>query len=180
MATEAGSIEGVPPELIRAVEALRASPTALTQIAPEDRKVLVDAMNRYDLRAAGLSESTFPATGPFRREKYPAHMEFFASGKWARVRGMIAANRVGKTYTGVKEVELHLTGDYPKWWRGRRFKHPVRVWVCGKTNDKVKDILQPLLLGEYKRARPGSIGSRVTGTGMIPHDLIDQGSIDPR
>jgi len=113
----------------------------------------------------------YPEEGPLRRELYQPQMEFFKAGQWARERCMIAANGVGKTWgVGGYEVTTHLTGDYPDWWEGRRFAHPVHIWVAGDTNTTVRDILQVKLLGP-----PGAIG-----TGLIPYDRIDHKSIRSR
>jgi phage terminase large subunit-like protein len=89
-------------------------------------------------------------------------MEFAALGKVFRERLFMAANRVGKTELGAYETTLHLTGDYPDWWPGRRFDGPVDGWAAGKTNKTTMDIIQEKLLG-----RPGE-----RGTGMIPGDRI--------
>lgn len=76
---------------------------------------------------------------------------------------MIAANRVGKSEgVGAYEVSLHLTGEYPDWWEGRRWNNPVKAWAAGDTGKTVRDILQLKLLGP-----PGE-----HGTGMIPGDKI--------
>src|SRR5215813_15606402 len=76
--------------------------------------------------------SYFPETGPLRRELYPKHQEFFAAGAKFRERLMLAANRVGKTEgVGGYELVLHLTGQYPGWWKGRRFDRPIRAWAAG-------------------------------------------------
>ena len=64
----------------------------------------------------------YPDEGPLRRELYKKHLEFFAAGKQYRERLLLAANRVGKTEgVGGYEVTLHLTGNYPAWWTGRRW-----------------------------------------------------------
>jgi hypothetical protein len=55
----------------------------------------------------------FPDEGPFRRELYPKHTEFFAAGKDEMERCFMASNRVGKTRAGAFEAALHLTGKYP-------------------------------------------------------------------
>lgn len=90
-------------------------------------------------------------------------MEFFALGATEPERLMLAANRIGKTEgIGGYEVTLHLTGQYPHWWPGRRFDHPTRVWAAGDTGLTTRDIIQAKLLGE-----PGE-----RGTGLIPGDLI--------
>jgi phage terminase large subunit-like protein len=76
---------------------------------------------------------------------------------------MLAANRVGKTEgVGGFELTLHLTGQYPEWWCGRRFTHPVRAWAAGDTSKTVREIIQQKLLGP--------VG--YWGTGLIPGDSI--------
>ncbi len=103
------------------------------------------------------------------RELYPKHMEFFRDGKNYRSRCMLAANRVGKTVAGAYESTCHLTGEYPDWWEGKRFRHPIRAWACGKTNETTRDIVQTTLLGdiEYHGAR-----KMIDGSGIIPRDCI--------
>lgn len=106
----------------------------------------------------------------FAREDYPKHMEFFAKGKDFRARCMMAANRVGKTFSaGGYETAAHLTGQYPDWWEGKRFRHPIRAWACGKTNETTRDIVQTTLLGEIEYR--GSL-KRVDGSGVIPRECI--------
>ena len=76
---------------------------------------------------------------------------------------MLAANRVGKTEgVGGYEMSLHLTGQYPDWWDGRRFDRPIKAWAAGDTGKTVREILQSKLLG--------AVGS--WGTGLIPGDSI--------
>lgn len=107
----------------------------------------------------------YPDTGPLRRELYPRHLEFFAAGATHRQRCMLAANRTGKTEgVGGYELALHLTGQYPAWWQGRRFTRPIRAWACGQTAETVREILQVKLLG------PPS----AQGTGLIPGDSIQR------
>lgn len=105
----------------------------------------------------------FPDAGPLRRELYPKHMEFFKAGTEYRERLLLAANRIGKTESvGCYELTLHLTGQYPDWWEGRRFDRPIRAWACGDTGATVREIIQAKLLGP-----PGA-----WGTGVIPGDSI--------
>ncbi len=66
----------------------------------------------------------FPATGPYRRELYPRHLELFAAGARYKERLFMAANRIGKSGAGAYEVTAHATGEYPDWWEGRRFDGP--------------------------------------------------------
>src|SRR5277367_6567985 len=105
----------------------------------------------------------FPDTGELRRELYSKHTEFFAAGLNHRERLMMAANRVGKTEgVGGYEMALHLTGQYPPWWIGRKFDKPVKAWACGDTSKTVREILQHKLLGP--------VGA--WGTGLILGDTI--------
>lgn len=107
----------------------------------------------------------YPETGKLRRDAYPKHMSFFAAGATCRQRLMLAANRVGKTEgVGLYELTLHLTGDYPDWWIGRRFNRAVKAWAAGDTKQTVREILQDKLLGF-----PGQ-----WGTGLIPGDDISR------
>lgn len=78
---------------------------------------------------------------------------------------MLAANRVGKTEgVGGYEETLHLTGEYPNWWPGRRFDRPVKSWAAGDTSNTVRDILQMKLLGPVGEF----------GTGLIPKKNIER------
>lgn len=106
----------------------------------------------------------------YARAKYPKHMEFFGRGATHRERCFMAGNRVGKTVSGAYETTCHLTGDYPDWWIGKRFDHPVRWWAAGKTNETSRDIVQKELLGEV--ATVGKNRKGFTGTGMIPGDKL--------
>ena len=113
----------------------------------------------------------FPDEGEFRRDLYPKHLSFFEAVNPEtnpdnnRERAILAANRVGKTIAGCFELTLHLTGDYPDWWHGRRFGGPINAWAAGDTGQTTRDILQAELFGP-----PGV--SAEEGTGMIPGDAI--------
>ena len=74
----------------------------------------------------------------------------------------MAGQRVGKTDAGAYETTVHLTGEYPDWWVGKRFDHAVKCWAAGDTNRTVREIIQEKLLG--KLSEPGC--------GMIPGSLI--------
>lgn len=124
-----------------------------------------------DLLRYGQFDAMFPAAGPRARHLYPKQMEFFRAGAKYRERTFMAANRVGKTVAGAYEATCHLTGRYPDWWGGRRFRMPIRAWAAGDTNETTRDVIQKELLGEvdWTTGRKG-----VDGTGMIPHDMIMQ------
>ena len=104
----------------------------------------------------------FPDAGPFKRDGYVKHMAFFKAGAQFRERLFRAANRVGKTEAGAYEVTLHLTGEYPEWWDGKRFTKPVNALVAGETGTLVRDSIQEKLLGS-----PADWGS-----GLIPREYI--------
>jgi phage terminase large subunit-like protein len=105
----------------------------------------------------------YPETGELRRELYTKHLEFFKAGKHYRERLMLAGNRIGKSEgVGGYELTLHLTGEYPAWWPGRRFNQAIRAWAAGDTSVTVRDILQYKLLGPINDI----------GTGLIPGDAI--------
>jgi phage terminase large subunit-like protein len=101
------------------------------------------------------------------RTDYPKHWQFFDAGVNHRQRLFRAANRVGKTTGAGAELTYHLTGMYPDDWKGKRFDGANSWWVCGKSSETVRQILQPLLLGEV-----GNFGS-----GLIPKDLLDMESL---
>ena len=98
------------------------------------------------------------ARGLIARDKHAKHLQFFAQGREHQERCFMAANRVGKTIVGAYETALHLTGDYPEWWEGRRFEGPGDWWAAGDTSETTRDIVQLELLGP----------SGDHGTGMIP------------
>jgi len=103
----------------------------------------------------------YPDTGPLRRELYAKHLEFFRAGAVHRERCMLAANRIGKTEgVGGYETSLHLTGEYPDWWEGRRFDHPIEAWAAGDTSQTVRDIIQAKLLGPIGAYGTGLIRKR--------------------
>lgn len=101
----------------------------------------------------------YPDTGPLRRELYAKHLAFFRAGTDHMERACIAANRIGKTWgIGGYETALHLTGEYPDWWHGRRFDQPIDAWAAGDTSETTRDIVQLALLGPTWQP----------GTGLIP------------
>jgi phage terminase large subunit-like protein len=105
----------------------------------------------------------YPDEGELRRELYIKHLEFFKAGASYRERCIIAANRIGKSESiGAYEMSVHLTGEYPHWWEGKRFDRAVSCWAAGDTGKTVRDILQLKLLGK--------VGD--FGTGMIPGEYL--------
>ena len=120
-------------------------------------------------RRTNRFEQFFPDEGPFRRELYPKHLEFFGAGKTHTERLFQAGNRVGKTIAGAYETTAHMTGRYPHWWKGREFNRPTHGWAAGNTYETTRDIIQKELFGEV--AWNGNDKS-FDGTGMVPKELI--------
>ena len=155
----------------------------MEQLTPAEQsralRTVAHYRERYD---ASMLYQAFPATGKYGRHHYPKILEYFRAGKKARLRGMIAANRVGKTFSHAFEIACHLTAQYPDWWEGRRVENPGSYIVAGKLGTTVRDILVPLLIGKvHQRKEVGSVRrNRVDGTGMIPLSRIDQTSITYR
>lgn len=96
---------------------------------------------------------------------YPKQLEFLNLGATKRERMLSAGNQQGKTEIGAYEMALHLTGDYPADWAGRRWDRPIRAWAVGESSVVTRDVQQSKLLGP-----PGVDADR--GTGMIPRDAI--------
>jgi len=98
-------------------------------------------------------------------EPYEKQRKFFDLGATKRERLLTAGNQQGKTEAGAFETACHLTGQYPEWWRGRRFDGPVKCWACGETGAIVRDGPQTKLYGT------AGIGDAY-GTGLLPRDCI--------
>jgi len=89
---------------------------------------------------------------------YPSQRAFFMAGSsGVHQRLIYGGNQSGKTLSAAFEVALHLTGDYPHWWTGKRFNKPIRVWAVGESGQLVRDTLQKKLCGDDE-----------FGTGMVP------------
>ena len=98
-------------------------------------------------------------------DPYPYQLNFHETGAEANQRLLMAANRIGKSYSGAAEMAYHVTGLYPKWWNGRRFKKPIVAWAGGVSNETTRDIVQYELLGSPDD--PDAFGS-----GSIPRSCI--------
>lgn len=131
---------------------------------PNEKRELLKLLEEKERRKKTRKlYSYYPEHGPLRRELYVKHNQFFEAGEKYRERLMLAANRVGKTEgVGGFETALHLTGNYPDWWKGRRFTKPISAWAAGDTGKTVREIIQFKLLGPFNDQ----------GTGLIPKDLI--------
>lgn len=98
----------------------------------------------------------------FLYKPYGKQKEFHALGATTRQRCLMAGNQLGKTYAAGGETAMHLTGLYPDWWEGKRFKRATRGWAGSKNADVARDGAQRILLGPIN----------ALGTGTIPRDRI--------
>lgn len=80
----------------------------------------------------------------------------------ARERALFGASRAGKTLSAGMETAMHLSGIYPHWWQGLRFKKAVRWGVGSETGDLLKKGPQRILFGPME----------AIGTGTIPKALL--------
>ena len=89
-------------------------------------------------------------------------MQFFAAGSsGVHQRLIYGGNQSGKTTAVPLRWHGHLTGAYPPWWTGKRFKKPIRVWAIGGSVTVVRDTIQRQLCGGQE-----------FGTGMIPLEAM--------
>jgi phage terminase large subunit-like protein len=153
----------------------------VAQLSDDQISALVAAHQReLDEEKFGQFRNIFPDTYRkigqseyWPRSGYAKHLEHFEAGAKFRERLFMAGNRVGKTKAGAYETTAHLTGIYPDWWKGKRFRHPIKAYAAGKTNETTRDIVQKELLGDVTFEGPRK---SVDGSGMIPTDLIGRGN----
>tara|TARA_Y100001960_G_C14766975_1_gene877553 strand:- start:264 stop:1679 length:1416 start_codon:yes stop_codon:yes gene_type:complete len=74
-------------------------------------------------------------------------IEFHKLGKKVKERIFMAGNRCGKTYCGSMEMAMHLTGIYPKGWKGKVFNTSINAWAASVSIEATRDILQTSYLG---------------------------------
>jgi phage terminase large subunit-like protein len=101
------------------------------------------------------------------RKKYKKFLQFWEKGKTYQQRLLQAGNRVGKTTAAGVEIVYHLTGNYPKWWKGHRFTKANEWWLVCKSSKTALSIFQDLMLGPV-----GDFGS-----GLVPQHLLDMDSM---
>lgn len=146
-------------------------PLDVTTLQPEAQEELLALLAEYERQAKqNHIDDFYPDTGPLRRDLYQRHLEFFWAGGRFRERCAMAGNRIGKTEgMGGYETALHLTGQYPVWWPGRRFDAPISAWAAGKTNETTRDIVQRKLFGPIS----WHTGDKtVAGTGLVRGNCI--------
>lgn len=125
--------------------------SALT--ADEQRELLA----LHDERQRRIERTRLQRFRPYLKQR-----EFYRYGCQFRERLLCAGNQLGKTLGAGYEVAVHATGLYPPDWSGRRFTHPVVIWVGGVTTESTRDNPQRILLG-----RPDAWGS-----GLLPYEQV--------
>ncbi|MGB6536055.1 MAG: terminase family protein [Xanthobacteraceae bacterium] len=89
---------------------------------------------------------------------YEPQLRFFAAGAKHHQRLIRGGNQTGKSFPCAYEAAVHMTGQYPRWWIGKRFDRPTRGWIVGPERTLVRDGPQrkmTAMQGEF-------------GTGTIP------------
>lgn len=94
----------------------------------------------------------------------PWQLEFHQAGKRNPERLTLCGNGVGKSLAACAEDAMHLTGQYPDWFEGKRFNKPVKLWVGSIDAGLQRDSTQALLLGPDLEEGLGS--------GFIPPECI--------
>lgn len=128
----------------------------------EKLHLLALAQEQEDRVKYNKIETIFPDEGPLSRFHYKKHIEFIQQGANFMERALFGGNRSGKSFVAAFEIVCHLTGQYPKWWKGKRFDRGVKIWVISKDNKQSKEAAQEILLG-----RQGNFG-----TGLIPRSKL--------
>jgi len=135
-------------------------------LTPETLRLL-DTQTQWHFRDLAIAVADDMQYNQLRYFKPFEHQQrFFDTGTSDR-RGILAANRIGKTVSTCSETAMHLTGQYPEWWRGKRFDKPITAMVAGEGWSQVALVLQNELLG----TNDVKIREQL-GTGFVPRDCI--------
>jgi phage terminase large subunit-like protein len=139
-------------------------------------KKYIKHLNAEQIRAMKVASEKIAYDMQFNAIKwfkpFDYQKKFFDTGANFTRRGMIAANRAGKTIASTYETAYHLTGIYPEDWKGKRWDKPIIAMAAGESWEQVAKTLQSKLLGcdDIKQAYK-------LGSGSIPRDKIDEKSI---
>lgn len=133
----------------------------LRKLSTEDRERVLILLKEKEL------QQRYNKLEFWKNQIYPWQQELANCTSSAAQILAMCANQIGKTTTGAYITACHLTGKYPTWWAGHRFKKPIKAWACGVSNETTRDILQAALLGE-----PGDPEDK--GAGFVPkEDILD-------
>jgi phage terminase large subunit-like protein len=146
--------------MVKKATALKATPQAKQPKAPTSALANLDEKTLKAMLKQLQAEAS--KEGMRLYKPYPKQMEFHNATKGHREICLAGGNQIGKTWAAANGLAIWLTGEYPDWWQGRVFDHPVNAWAIGLTSEATRDTLQRLLMG-----RPGEFG-----TGAIPADCI--------
>lgn len=135
---------------------------------------LVQAINEAQVKSG--MDKWFDPNGPYPISALPKHEAFFAAGALYSERLFMASNRSGKSICGLFEDAAHMTGNYPSWWTGKRFDHPVDVWIIGPDAVTVRDTLQKDLLGPLGEEGTGILPAHVLGKATGKQGVV--GAVD--
>lgn len=138
---------------------------AMTTMSKEEKQILLSLLQEKEKLRKYNKLKYFKA--------YDFQKKFYGASALHRFRFLCAANRVGKSYSEAAEVAWHLTGRYPEWWTGHKFKRPILCWAVGITGDSTRKVLQKELFGT-----PVGKDAEALGTGAIPRDCIDFNTLE--
>lgn len=95
---------------------------------------------------------------------YPFQQELIRATKTHTQVMLMAANQIGKTFSGTYIDSIHALGQYPDWWDGYAFDKAPLLWLLGYSGVKCRDLLQAPILG--RRIENNWVG------GLIPPEYI--------
>jgi phage terminase large subunit-like protein len=85
----------------------------------------------------------------------PKQLAFHNASTTAGERMFLGGNRTGKTNAVCMEMAMHLTGVYPEWWQGYRFRRPINAISASISLKDTRDILQKkLFVGDIDDSMP--------------------------
>ncbi len=85
----------------------------------------------------------------------PKQKAFHEAGLLASERLFLGGNRTGKTNAVCMEMAMHLTGVYPPWWQGYRYRRPINAISASISLKDTRDILQKkLFVGDVDGSMP--------------------------
>lgn len=177
----------LPPELIEKLKAetvagnKQAAAVLAAVAAPQINGIIGVRNKRRNLYE--FYETPFDPSNPGVRGPYPWQVEFHNAGADYSQRMLMAGNRVGKTDCAAAEVAMHATGEYPPWWKGRKFEDGTKIWVGAESNEASRDIVQTALLGPVGDFGTGWIpGARIIGKPKMRQagvpDVVDTVYVD--
>ena len=112
----------------------------------------------------------------FLDDAYPWQRKLANASDTYSVIGCIASNQTGKTEVVCAITAMHLLGEYPEWYTGKRFEHAPSIVMSGVNSNHNRKVLQEKMFGTSNRQITSDVG-----TGMIPLDkIVDKSIINSR